>query len=105
MSITSGQRSMCLELMQKMAYASSEAEYDTLYTQPLDCEWVLVLKFVGGSFLNTTNNRLESINGKHSKLASSVKEIVENGVLFTTETSEGQRTVSLIGGSRGGGGA
>ena len=31
MGITSGQRSMCLELIQKMAHAASSAEYDSLY--------------------------------------------------------------------------
>jgi len=33
MGITSGQRSMCLELIQKMAHASSEAEYNSLHAQ------------------------------------------------------------------------
>ena len=38
MSITSGQRTLCLELVQKLAYASSEAKYDRLYTQlQADC--------------------------------------------------------------------
>ena len=31
MGITSGQRTLCLDLVQKMAYASSEAEYDRLH--------------------------------------------------------------------------
>ena len=30
---TSGQRTLSLELVQKLAYASSEAEYDELYSQ------------------------------------------------------------------------
>lgn len=83
MGSTSGQWIVCLELLQKMAYARWEAEYTTLYLQlqrdaskevftyfdtnwhSIRDEWVLALKFRGGSFLNfTNNNRLESINGK-----------------------------------------
>ena len=33
MGITAGQRTMCLDLVQKMAYAMSEAEYDLLHDQ------------------------------------------------------------------------
>jgi len=33
MGITGGQRSLCPELLQKMAYASSEEEYEELHTQ------------------------------------------------------------------------
>ena len=82
MGITSGQRTLSLEMVQKLAYASSEAEYNDLYAQlqtdvpsevvkyfdenwhPIKSEWVLGLKSMCGSFLNATNNRLESINGK-----------------------------------------
>jgi len=70
---------LCVELIQKMAHSSSEAEYNSLYAQfqcdaptemviyfnanwnPIKSEWVLGLKFGGGSFLNSTNNRLRSI--------------------------------------------
>lgn len=82
MGISAGQRTLSLEIVQKLAYASSEAEYDELYSQlkqdapsevvqyfdlnwhPIRKEWVLGLKSACGSFLNATNNRLESINGK-----------------------------------------
>ena len=82
MGITSGQRTLCLELLQKMAYACSEAEYNCLYAQfqhdaprevvryfdsnwhEIKHEWVLGMKSLCGSFLNFTNNRLESINAK-----------------------------------------
>ena len=82
MGITSGQRTLCLELVQKMAYAYSDEVYNQLYSQfmkdaprevaayfnlnrhTIRKEWVLGLKFTSGSFLNTTNNRLESVNGK-----------------------------------------
>lgn len=82
MGITSGQRILCLERVQQLAYASSSEEYDHLYkafqeTCPrrvveyfdenwhqIKNEWVLGFKASCGSFLNFTNNRLESINGK-----------------------------------------
>ena len=78
----------CLEIVQKLAYASSEAEYDALYAQlqrdapqevvkyydenwhPIKHVWVLGLKSTCGSFLNATNNRLESINGKLKQVVS-----------------------------------
>ena len=37
MGISSGQRSMCLELLQKMCYAYSEMEYNDLYSQLQSC--------------------------------------------------------------------
>lgn len=82
MGVTSGQRTLCLELVQKMAYASTESEYSCLYVQlkrdapkevvqyfndswhSIRSEWVLDLKSCRGNFLNFTNNRLESIKGK-----------------------------------------
>ena len=82
MGITSGQRTLCLEHVQKMAYASTESEYSCLYDQlerdapkevvqyfnnswhSIRSEWVLGFKSCCGNFLNSTNNRLESINGK-----------------------------------------
>ena len=66
-------------MVQKLACASSEAEYNDLYAQlqtdvpsevvkyfdenwhPIKSEWVLGLKSMCGSFLNATNNRLESM--------------------------------------------
>lgn len=82
LGITPGQRVCSLELLQKMAYASSENEYQALYDELQDTlpqqvieyfnsnwqgirdEWVLHGKAKSGSFLNSTNNRLESINAK-----------------------------------------
>ena len=82
LGISAGQRSVSLEIVHKLAYASSEEEYDALYAQlqrdapqevvkyynenwhTIKHEWVLGLKSTCGSFLNATNNRLESINGK-----------------------------------------
>ena len=72
MGISSGQRTLCLELLQKMAYAPSKSEYDQIYSQfqndaPREVvdyfntnwhgirkEWVLGLKFGPSSFLNST---------------------------------------------------
>ena len=80
--LSSVQRFSSLEFLQKMAYSSTETEYNDSYAQlqrdapkqvvkyvsenwhPIKDEWVMGLKASCGSFLNTTNNRLESINGK-----------------------------------------
>ena len=76
------QRNVCLELLQKICYAHSEADYSDLYSQfqisapkevvryydenwhSIRSEWVLGMKSSCGKFLNFTNNRLECINGK-----------------------------------------
>lgn len=105
MGITSGQRTMCLESIQKMAYASSLQEYEKLYllfkeTSPrkvveyynenwhdIKSEWVLGLKASCGSFLNFTNNRLESINSKLKQVISyysSLEEFVEKFFIVLT---------------------
>ena len=99
MGITAGQRVTCLELIQKLAYSSSEDEYNKLHGEfksncpknvveyfnhnwhPLKDEWVLGLKAECGSFLNMTNNRLESINGKLKQVIShhsSLEEFIDN---------------------------
>ena len=82
MGITAGQRTVCLEMAQKFAYASSAAKYTELYEEfqcdapkeviayfnknwhPIKDEWVLGMKSDCGSFLNFTNNWLENLNGK-----------------------------------------
>ena len=82
MGITSGQRSLSLELVQQMAYATSEDAYCDIYSRFCSCvprivisyfnenwhpiheQWVLGMEFSSGNFLNNTNNRLESINQK-----------------------------------------
>ena len=88
LGITSGARVLSLELIQKMAYARSEAEYNSLYAQfqkdvPKEVveyfnecwhiikdEWVIGIMSCCGTFLNTTNNRLESINAKLKQVIS-----------------------------------
>lgn len=105
LGISSGQRTLSLEIVQKLAYASSEAKYDTLYAQlqrdapsevvkyfnenwhPIKSEWVLGLKSTCGSFLNATNNRLESINGKLKQVVSrhsSLEEFVSSFFVILT---------------------
>ena len=82
MGINVGEREACLEFIQKMAYAKSEDEYNRIYLDFVSCapkvvkeyfdknwhgindEWVMGFKFSTGNFLNSTNNRLEAINGK-----------------------------------------
>ena len=83
MGITSGQRTLCLDLVQIMAYISSEAEYD-LHDQfqqdapkkvvhyfndswhPIRSEWVMGLKSSCDNFLNSTN-RLKVSMGSSNK--------------------------------------
>ena len=105
MGITSGERNMCLETIQKMAYAPSLEEYDKLYEFMKDnCprkvveyfnenwheiknEWVLGFKAACGSFLNFTNNRLESINGKLKQVInfhSSLEEFIAKFFIILT---------------------
>jgi zinc finger SWIM domain-containing protein 3 len=105
MGITSGERIMCLEYVQKMAYASSFEEYNSLYEflkencppkvveyfnenwHELKDEWVLGFKASCGSFLNFTNNRLESINGKLKHVIdihSSLEEFVSKFFIILT---------------------
>lgn len=79
---------MCFELVQKLAYSTSQEQYAELHGQLKDScpvkvvkyfnenwdkikdEWVLGFKSASGNFLNTTNNRLESINGKLKQVIS-----------------------------------
>ena len=105
MGISSGQRTLCLELLQKMAHVPSEADYMALYSQfqndaprevviyfntnwhPIRSEWVLGMKFICGSFLNSTNNRLESINGKLKQVISkhsSLEDFVQHFFIILT---------------------
>ena len=88
MGITSEQRSLCLEIVQKMVYARTEEQYKS-YLESVKmtsihsvvqyfmenwhinhCEWVEGLKCASLTFLNRTNNRLESLNQKLKKVCS-----------------------------------
>ena len=82
MNITNAQRISCVEYIQRMAYAKTDHEYTGIYDEfatiapedvksyfdknwhPIKEEWVMGFKFSTGNFLNSTNNRLEAINGK-----------------------------------------
>ncbi len=105
MGITSGQRTVCLDLLQKLCYAHTEEDYSKLYSQfqssaprevvtyfnenwhPIRNEWVLGIKSSCGNFLNFTNNRLESINGKLKQVIkrySSLEEFIEKFFIILT---------------------
>lgn len=82
MGISTGQRNVCLELLQQMAYSPSEEKYIAIYSRFKDSaplaaieyfdeqwhqirnEWALGMKYSTGNFLNGTNHRLESLNAK-----------------------------------------
>lgn len=80
--ITVQQREQVLELLMKMAYSRSSAEYDKLYQDllqmklpmvteyfnlnwhPIKSEWTLHGKNEWNNYMNYTNNRVESLNQK-----------------------------------------
>ena len=82
LSILPGERDHVLELITKLTYAKSESEYDSIYQDLLKTrmntvieyynsnwhsirhEWVECFKGVHFTLGETTNNRLENINGK-----------------------------------------
>jgi len=82
MGISSGERNLCLEILQKMAYARNEEDYIRLYNQMKETvptsvrlyfdanwhsirkEWVEGLKDQVCHLMNSTNNRVESTNQK-----------------------------------------
>ena len=45
MGITSGQRNLCLELIQKMAYSMSETDYNSIYEQFVSSVPKLILEY------------------------------------------------------------
>ena len=118
MGISSGQRSNCLEMLQKLAYATSEAQYHELYTEfqrgapqvvleyfeenwhGIRDEWVLGMKSNCGNFLNFTNNRSESINGKLKQVInrhSSLEEFLERFfVILTALRTERDHKAALL---------
>ena len=82
LGISLAEKTMCLELMSKMAYSQTAEMYTTLYDELKQCappsvieyfdknwhciheQWVDGLKKSNCNFMNRTNNRLESINQK-----------------------------------------
>ena len=94
LGIRSDERLVCLELMQKMAYASGEQVYGELYQSlqwtkhvaaltyfdsnwhGIKEQWVEGLKLQQRSFLTRTNNRVESINQKLKSVITKFSNIV-----------------------------
>ncbi|CAC5419274.1 unnamed protein product [Mytilus coruscus] len=82
MGITSSQRNAALELIQKLVYSRTEEDYEEVYKEIEEMcpsavigyiksnwhgirkEWVSGMQLDEGTFLNATNNRLESFNQK-----------------------------------------
>ena len=118
LGITAGERICALEVFQKMAYASSEEEYQSLckelqenspkqvkdYFQDnwanIKDEWVLHYKAMCGSFLNSTNNRLESLNGKLKQVInrySSLEEFIDKFfIILSTLRSERDHKAAVM---------
>lgn len=103
MGITSGQLNLCLDMLQQMAYATSEEGYSDIYNRFCSCtpptvveyvrenwhpiheQWVMGMKFSSGNFLNNTNNRQECINQKLKSVIShysSLEEFIEKYFLI-----------------------
>ena len=97
--ISAGQRNFCLEMLQELAYSTSEDKHMDIYSRfkggaPAEVvkyfddnwhsirkQWALGMKYCSGNFLNGTNNRLESLNAKIKSVVSrysSLEEYVEN---------------------------
>lgn len=98
LGITAGQRDTAKEIFQKMVYAKTSSQYEQLYARLQDLpqsvkdyfndnwhhikdEWTVSEKFMQSNFLNTTNNRIESMNAKIKSVVlkySSMEDFVEN---------------------------
>ena len=119
MGITSEQCQSSLEIVQKLAYAATEEEYELLHDQlvrdapnavsqyfnenwhPIREEWVIGMKCQCGSFLNMTNNRLECINGKLKQVISrhsSLEKFAEQFfvILNTLRTERDHRAAVML---------
>lgn len=110
LGITNGQKDTSKRIIQKMIYCNTEDEYSQLYdelktTAPKSVieyfnknwhdirhDWSFCGDFIASTFLNTTNNRLESINGKIKSVVSRFKSlenfIMEFFILITTRETE-----------------
>ena len=118
MGITAGQRNLCLEMVQQMAYSPTEAKYQETYSRfkdyapstvinyfdqqwhPIRQQWIMGMKYSSGNFLNTTNNRVESLNAKLKSVISrhsSLEEFVDKFFLvLRVLRSERDHKASLI---------
>ena len=100
LGITAGERFVALDMIQKLAYATCADQYNRLYDQlqtsvpatvlkyfddnwhNIRAELCLGLKFVSSSFTNTTNNRLERLNGQLKEVIgreTSLEEFIDKG--------------------------
>ena len=119
MGITSEQRSLCLEIVQKIVYARTEEQYES-YLESLKmtsihsvvqyfmenwhinhCEWVEGLKCASLTFLNRTNNRLESLNQKLKKVCSknaTLSQFFTDFLIFlqSTRITKDQKAVNVL---------
>ena len=116
MGITIAEKNSCLEFISSMAYSKTEIEYNGVHQQFLDNapasvknyfennwhpireEWVIGYMSSSGNFLNRTNNRLESLNGKlkqvitkHSSLENFINEFFI--ILSVMRNERGYRAV------------
>ncbi|XP_043279783.1 uncharacterized protein [Venturia canescens] len=102
--ITPEQRDAAKGLFQKMLYSATESEYMRYYKEveklplaivnyfnknwhPIRNEWTLSNDFMQSTFLNTTNNRIESLNAKVKsvvKLYSTLEEFIESLFILIT---------------------
>ena len=115
LGITAAQRLLSLEKLQKLAYASSDAEYDHLYADFVSVvpsavasyfntnwhgiknEWVLGMKSCSGNFLNFTNNRLESLKKQVIDCYSTLKDFFEKFfVILSTLRIERDHKVAMM---------
>jgi zinc finger SWIM domain-containing protein 3 len=93
MGITSEERNLCLELLQKLTYATTLEQYKQLRSElhatdiesvvnyfeenwhPINVQWVEGLKSRNTTYLNRTNNRVESINQKIKSVCSNFSDL------------------------------
>ena len=107
MGITGEERNLCLEIIQKMVYSQSEEQYQGLLESlkmtdihsviqyfesnwdVIHDEWVEGLKSTNLTFMNRTNNRLESLNQKIKVVCprnASLSEFFDNFLTFLRST-------------------
>ena len=90
MDITTGQQTVALDVIQKLAYATSEEQYQELYQQfcaaspqiivtyyndnwhDIRQEWCWGLKFASTTFMNTIKQPLRGHNGQLKEVISTV---------------------------------
>ena len=110
-NITSGHKVVILNILQQLAYSISIKEYEKHYKNLMPAspesvreyyndiwhkikeEWLMGMKFESGNFLNNTNKRLESFNGKLKSVIdrySSLEDFVDHFfiVLTSLQTKE-----------------